>query len=202
MSATMNFSRTWNRHFVDNSSLPWLNTKQNRLTVSYASIGGNSIPRVSNIVLLKEFGFEINDKKIKYQLFAILTYPPEIKNSQEMLLYWIQYTPKIGETFFETEVVFYAVVALMRHYLVFKNSETVRVLDLNTTNEVVCIKYGKVKSLKIKYMMKFVATSANNVESEFVVVSDSVIKSPSHTKITELTEEQYLAMKREKLFKQ
>ena len=204
MSASMNFSSYWQHvKIADQSGMDYVKQRQNRLAVSYAIIGGKSIPRVSNIVLDKQEYYEFNHKKILCQPFMILNYPPKMKNSQEMLLYWVNYTTKIGDTGFRKKFDQYPFVQLIHHYLVFKDTVTVKVLDLNATNEIVRINYGKAYIFgKDSYVMKFIATFANNVDSEFLVVSDTVIKSPSHAKITELTDEQYNTMKREKLFKQ
>jgi len=202
MSATMNYSSKCTPIVLDQQLKDTVNKMQNRLAVSYGSLGGKSIPRVLNIVLWGTVQHELNGKNIVCQKIFLIYYPPEIKNSQEMLSYWVEYTSKIGDPAFLKEPAQYLHVELTRHYLVFKSKTDVQVLDLNTTNEVMRINYGQAQFKKAdSYVMKFIATSANNVESEFLVVSDNVIKSPSHSKITELTEDQYLAIQRDKLFK-
>jgi len=207
MSASMNYSKRWPMFHINAQDVNFVVNKQDRLAVTSATIGTKTVTRVFNIVNDTWKYLEIDHKKIYFHPFFIILYPFEIKNSQEMLLQWVKYTVNFGDKYFKAEFTSFTLVQLLHHYLIFKNTnnDTVKMVDLNTVQEIVRINYQKVHisiTSNDAYVMKFIVKSTNNVESEFLVLSDTVIKSPSHAKITELTEDQYNTMKREKLFKQ
>jgi len=174
--------------------------KPDRLIINHVIIGSNKFTWASSLALedvKKSF-----DNKKKYQELSLFYSKPEIINPQEILLLWVHYTRKITDKFFYGANSEYDLVQLLQHFIVFKTAKSVQIVDLNNTKEIVRINLGKVPTISgNKYMMKFMITSGTNEQSEVSVVSDTTIKSPSHAKITELTEEQYLTMQRINLFK-
>ena len=205
--STKRFSKIWEPHVVDNTSLTGINLHLLLMSVNHVTIGSNTRPQVSVVFANKSIVITIDKKNIECFRTGILYYPLEIKNAQELLLNWVQYQCKIDEKFYADEFAPFSTVKLMQEYLVFKSSAGFgKVVNLNSVKEIVRINFGEVNVTKPsgssnKYVMKFIVTSTNNVESEVLIVSDTAIKSPSHAKITELTEEQYNKIARDKIFK-
>jgi hypothetical protein len=199
MSATMIFSKIW----VQVTSTPAVLLKlkkSDRLIINHVIIGSNKFTWASSLSL--EDVKTTFDKKKQYQELCLFYSQPEIRNPQEILLLWVQYTRKITDKIFYGAANEYELVQLVQHFIVFKTTINVKIVDLNNTKEIVRINFGKVTTKTFnKYIMKFMITSGTNEQSEVSVVSDTAIKSPSHAKITELTEEQYNKMMRDKIFK-
>jgi len=206
--STMHSSKMWNRLVVNNGNLNAINSRLSLISVNRVAIGTNILTGLSIVFINQVDSFKIDDKATTYTNIGIFQYPPENKNAQELLLYWVHYQCQIGEQIFIARFTYFSTLKLQQHYLVFTDSSEVKVVDLNSVKEIVRINFGKVKfqttttsSIQNKYVMKFIVTSDKHEESEVLIASDTAIKSPSHAKITELTEDQYLTMQREKLFK-
>ena len=207
--STKRFSKIWQLVFVDNTNLIGINSQLLLMSVNHVTIGSNTRPQVSVVFENGPGSFIIDKKTIQISRTGILYYPPETKNAQELLLHWVQYQCKIDEKFYVDGFFDFSTVKIVQHYLVFKGENTLsygKVVNLNSVKEIVRINLGKVYFATglghfDKYAMKFMVTSTNNVESEVLITSDTAIKSPSHPKITEYTEEQYNKMKRDKMFK-
>ena len=194
---TMIFSKVWVPINLDAATFSSL--KFDRLVVNHVTIGANNLAWISGLSLSQV----TTQLKKECQETIIHYYRPEIRTPQEILLFWVLYAPQSSGKIFYGSGNDYTSIQLVQHFLVFKTKIlNVKMVDLNTTKEIVRINFGKLSfPAGDKYVMKFMVTSTNNVESEVLIASDTVIKSPSHAKITEYTEEQYNAMRREKLFK-
>ena len=179
-----------------------LQNNPQKLAINFVTIGGKKLAWPCSTFIQSTSTDFVTNNTIQHRV--VIYSQPTSKSPQEILLFWLNYKPIISEDkVFMITFNHYTSVKLMQNYLVFKYDNGVKIFDLNMINEIVHINYGK-KTHKgnVYYVIRFIMTSTNDEESIVDVVSDTVIKIPSHAKITELTEDQHKAMKRAKLFKQ